>query len=150
MPVNHFWVGGCLVLPQVTGAFCVWRLWVLAAVGWRVWWLSCCLFGVESGECFLVFRHCRDWGAPGWDEADSGVESVHVAAPGRPLWVIVVNTVVVGAQKRQVLDVGKAARLPRHQMMDLAVISWLITAGPGAGVEFSMQGKPLFEVCPTF
>ena len=62
---------------------CVWWLRVLAAVGWFLWWLSC-LFGVESGEGFVVFRHCGYRCTPGWDEADSGVESVHVAAAGRP------------------------------------------------------------------
>lgn len=65
----HWW----LAFP-----FCVWWL-RLAAVGW----LSC-VFGVESGECFLVFGHRRDWGSPGRDEAHAGVEAVHVATSGRP------------------------------------------------------------------
>ena len=106
---------------------CVWWLGVLAAVGWFLWWLSC-LFGVESGECFLVFRHCGYRCTPGWDEANPGVKSVHVATAGRPVWVIVVNTVVVGTQKRQVFNVGKATCLPGDEVVDLAVIGWLIAA----------------------
>ena len=102
--------------------------WGLAAVGWWVWWLGCFLFGVESGYCFLVFRHCGNRCTPGWDEANAGIQSVHVAAAGRPLWVIVVNAVVVGTQEGQVLDVGKATSLPRDQMMDVAVVGWFIAA----------------------
>ena len=120
----------------------------LTAVGWWVWWLSC-LFGGESGYCFLVFGHCGDWCAPGWDEADPGVKPVHVATPGRPLWVIIIDPVVVGAQEGQVLDVGVAAGLPGDEVMDLAVISGLVTAWSRTRVEFSMQGKALFEVCST-
>ena len=100
---------------------------MLAAVGWFLWWLSC-LFGGESGYCFLVFRHCGDWCAPGWDEADPGVKPVHVATPGRPLWVIIIDPVVVGAQEGQVLDVGVASRLPGDEVMDLAVVCRLVTA----------------------
>ena len=73
---------------------------VLAAVGWWVRWLGwrCgCFFGGESGDCFLVFRHRGDWCTPGWDERHACVEPVHVAAPGRPLWVIIIDPVVVGA-----------------------------------------------------
>ena len=97
---------------------------VLAAVGWFLWCCGLCLFGGESCYCFLVFRHCGNRGAPGWDEGHSGVEAVHVAASGRPLWVIVVNTVVVGAQEGQVFNVGVATCLPRHQMMDFEA-SWV-------------------------
>ena len=86
------------------------------------------MFGVESGYCFLVFRHCGNWCAPGRDEADPGVKPVHVATPGRPLWVIIIYPVVVGAQEGQVLNVGVAACLPGDEVMDLAVICRLIAA----------------------
>ena len=121
---------------------------MLTTVGWFLWWLFC-LFGVESGYCFLVFGHCGDWCSPGWDEADPGVKPVHVAASGRSLWVIIIYSVVVGAQERQVFNVGVAACLPGHQMMDLAVVCRLIAAWSRTGVEFSVQGKALFEVCST-
>ena len=148
MPVNHLWVGGIGGWRCPFCRCCVWWLWVLAAVGWWIWWLSC-LFGGESCDGFLVFGHCGYWCAPGWDEADPGVEPVHVAASGRPLRVIIVNTVVVGAQEGQVLDVGVAACLPGDEVMDLAVISGLITAWSCTRVEFSVQGEALFEVCST-
>ena len=111
--------------------------WVLAAVGWFLWWcgrdccgdLSCGFLCFESCECFLVFRHCGNRGTPGWDEANPGIKAVHVAAPGRPLRVIVVDAVVVGAQESQVFNVGVATCLPRDEMVYLAVIGWFIAAG---------------------
>ena len=76
----------------------------------------------------MVFRHCGNWGTPGWDEANPGVKSVHVATAGRPVWVIVVNTVVVRTQEGEVFNVGKATCLPGDEVVDLAVIGWFIAA----------------------
>ena len=57
---------------------------------------------------------------------------------------------MVGAQEGQVLNVGVAACLPGDEVMDLAVISWLITPRSRTGVEFGVQGKALVEACSAF
>ena len=95
------------------------------------------MFGVESGYGLLVFGCGGDRQSPGWDVADAGVESEDVASAGGSFWVIVVDAVVVGAQEGQVLDVGVAAGLPGDDVVDVAVVSWFVAAGSGAGLGFS-------------
>ena len=78
----------------------------------------------------MVFGHGGNWYTPGWDVADAAGESEDVASSGGPRWVIIVNTVVVGAQEGQVLDVGVPTCLPGDDVVNLAVIGWFVTAGP--------------------
>ena len=95
------------------------------------------LFGGESGEGFLVFGHGGYRRTPGRDVAHPGIEPEHVTTPGGAFGVIVVNTVVVGAQKGEVFKVGKTSGLPGDEVVDFAVVSWFVAAGPRAGLGFS-------------
>ena len=125
----------------------VWLAGVGVWCGWlaRTWWWFCFLGG-ESGHRLVVFGCGGNGQAPGWDVGDASGDSEDVSASGGSLWVIVVNTVVIGAQECQVLDVGVTACLPGDDVVDLAVISGFVTAGPRAGLGFSAQGEALFPV----
>ena len=84
----------------------------------------------ESGDRLLVFGCVGNGKAPGRNVADAAGDSEDVASSGGPRWVIVVNTVVVGTQEGQILDVGVATGLPGDDVVNLAVVSGFVTAGP--------------------
>ncbi len=144
-PLTVVWLAGFIVAAWVRsfsshplgGVAACRRLACTRRVGWLAcswrWggWLACglsCLFGGESGCGFLVFGHGGNWHTPGRDVAHPGIQSEHVAAPGGSFGVIVVNTVVVGAQEGEVFKVGKTSCLPGDEVVDFAVISWFIAA----------------------
>ena len=77
----------------------------------------------------MVFGCGGNRHAPGRDVADAAGHSEYVASSGGFRRVVVVNTVVVRTQEGQVLDVGKPACLPGDDVVDLAVVSRLVTAG---------------------
>ena len=88
------------------------------------------MFGGESGHRLLVFGCGGNGQSPGWDVADAAGDAEDVASAGGPLWVIIVNSVVVGTQEGQVLDVGVTTCLPGDDVVNLAVIGGFVAAGP--------------------
>ena len=103
-----------------------------------------CLFGGESCYRFLVFGHGGNWHTPGRDVAHPSIQPEHVTTPSGAFRVIIVNAVVVGAQEGEVFEVSKTSCLPGDEVVDFAVISWFVAAGPRAGLEFSCQADALF------
>ena len=139
------WFGvSALALPNRERLACTRRVgWLPCSWRW-VGWLTCVLFGGESGDGFLVFGCGGYRCTPGWDVAHPGVQPEHVAPACGAFGVIVVNAVVVGAEEGEVFEVGKTSCLPGDEVVDFAVISGFVAAGPRAGLEFSCQADALF------
>ena len=82
---------------------------------------------------FLVGRLPGNRCSPGRDIVNGSSQPKDIASAGWAGGVIVVNTVVISAQHGQVGRVGFSARLPRDDVVDLAVVRRFIAVFDRAG-----------------